>query len=271
MKKGFFLLLLLLLQPIGPEWANAQKIRIVLTGSSTIAPLSAEIGRLFEKQHPGVLVDVQTGGSFRGVADVRRGLSDIGMVSRALKKDETDLYAFPIALDGVTLIVHKNNPVHTLSNAEIVDIYRGRIRNWKTLGGHDAPMTVVNKSEGHSTLALFTDYFKIKNQDIRADVVIGDNAQGIKTVASNPDAVGYVSIGAAEYSVAQGIPIKLLAVAGILPSTENVQKGLFPILRPLNLVTLTEPSGWILTFIQFARSAEAQLIVEEQYFVPIAN
>ena len=55
-------------------------------------------------------------------------------------------------------------------------------------------MTVVNKAEGRSTLELFLDYFKLKSPDVQADVVIGDNEQGIKTVAGNPNAIGYVSI-----------------------------------------------------------------------------
>src|SRR4051812_26938825 len=65
-----------------------EKQKIVLTGASTIAPLAIEIGKRFEALHHGVRVDVQTGGSSRGVNDVRQGLNDIGMVSRPLKDDE---------------------------------------------------------------------------------------------------------------------------------------------------------------------------------------
>ena len=70
----------------------------------------------------------------------------------------------------------------------------------ESLGGHDAPITVVNKAEGRSTLELFTNYFKLMNSDIKAHVVIGDNEQGIKTVAGNPNSIGYVSIGTAEFA-----------------------------------------------------------------------
>src|SRR5262245_3820261 len=92
--------------------------KLVLTGSSTIAPLAAEIGKRFEAAHPGVRIDVQTGGSSRGIADARQGLADIGMASRALKKDESDLLAFTIALDGVCLIVHQDNPVEKLADQQ---------------------------------------------------------------------------------------------------------------------------------------------------------
>src|SRR5262249_189975 len=175
----------------------------------------AEMDKGVEAQHTGVRVDVQTGGSSRGVADARQGLNDIGMVSRALNDDERDLQAFSIANDGVTIILHKTNPVQALTSQQIVDIYTGKVTNWKEVGGKDTPSTVVNKAEGRSTLELFLHYFKLKNSAIKASVVIGDNEQGIKTVAGNPNAIGYVSIGTAEYDLARGEPIKLLDIGGV--------------------------------------------------------
>lgn len=120
--------------------------KLVLTGASTIAPLAAEIGKSFEAVHPGVRVDVQSGGSSRGVTDARKGLANIGMVSRALKDDEKDLKAFSIARDGVGITLHKDNPVNNLSDAQVVDIYTGKVNNWKQVGGKDAPITVINKA-----------------------------------------------------------------------------------------------------------------------------
>ncbi len=244
--------------------------RLVLTGSSTVAPLAAEIGKRFEALHPGVRVDVQSGGSARGIADARSGLAHIGMVSRALKADEGDLQSFTIARDGIGIIVHRANPLAALTAAQIVAIYTGRIRNWKEAGGPDAPITVVNKAEGRSTLELFLEKFKLKSPEVKAQVVIGDNAQGIKTVAGNPNAIGYVSIGAAEYEANHGVPIKLLPLDGVPASVENVGNGAFPLARPLNLVTRTEPAGQAKAFIDFARSREVHDLIEAQYFVPVA-
>src|SRR5690554_2512410 len=83
--------------------------RLTLTGSSTVAPLVTEIAKRFEQRHPGVRIDVQTGGTGKGIADVRRGVADIAMASRPLASDEADLTAHRIAADGVGLIVHKSN------------------------------------------------------------------------------------------------------------------------------------------------------------------
>lgn len=250
---------------------NKLQGKLVLTGSSTFAPLAAEIGKRFESAHPDVRVDVQTGGSSRGIADARTGVANIGMASRSLKDEEKDLQGFSIARDGIGIILHKDNPVKSLSNQQAIDIYTGKINNWQQVNGSNAPITVVNKAEGRSTLELFLGYFKLKNSDIKASVVIGDNQQGIKTVAGNPNAIGYVSIGTAEFSINNGVPIKLLPLNGIAATTENVQNGTFPLSRPLNLVTKTQPQGLDKAFIEFAQSPQVHDIVKKQDFVPISK
>ncbi|HMV12981.1 MAG TPA: phosphate ABC transporter substrate-binding protein [Nitrosomonas sp.] len=253
----------------GLTCANAASERLVLTGSSTVAPLVGEMARRFETMNPGVRIDVQTGGTSRGINDTRNGTADIGMVSRALKPDETDLHAFTIALDGISIILHANNRVTTLNKQQIVDIYTGKITNWKSVGGADARITVVNKAEGRSTLELFLHYLELKNSQIKPHAIIGDNPQGIKTVAGNPNAIGYVSIGAAEYEAERGVPIKLLPLDGVDASIANVRNGTFPLSRPLNLITSREPQGLARRFIEFVRSLQAHDLVEALYFVPV--
>ena len=254
---------------IGTASAAGQKL--VLTGSSTIAPLALEIGKRFEKLNPGVRIDVQSGGSTRGVNDARAGLADIGMASRALKPEESDLMAHRIAMDGIGIILHQKNPVQSLSDKQIKAIYTGSITNWRQLGGEDRRITVVNKAEGRSTLELFLHHFQLKNPEIRAHVVIGDNQQGIKTVAGNIGAIGYVSIGTAEYEEAHGTPIRLLPMAGVPATVANVRDGRFPLSRPLNLVSKGIPAGLAKQFIQFAQSAAVDDLVTAQYFVPLAH
>lgn len=253
---------------VGPE-KEVLSGRLTLTGASTIAPLAAEIGKRLEETNPDLRVDVQTGGSSRGIADIRGGLSDIGLVSRNLKDDEKDLKAFVIARDGVSVILHADNPVKELTDQQIVEIYLGKITNWKDVGGNDAPVTVVNKAEGRSTLDLFTSFFKVKNSDIKASVVIGDNQQGIKTVAGNPNSIGYVSIGTAEFEAGEGTPIKLLPLAGVEATVENVRNETFPLARPLNLIVKNEPAGTVAAFIKFAQSNDVSDLVTEQFFVPL--
>ncbi len=248
---------------------NDDTRKLVLTGSSTVAPLAAELAKRFEALHPGVRIDVQTGGSSRGIADARSGVADIGMASRSLKPEESDLFGTAIARDGIAIILHKTNPVEMLSDDQVVQIFKGTIKNWKDVGGLEAPISVINKAEGRSTLELFLKYYRLKSREVKASVIIGDNEQGIKTLVGNPNAIGYVSIGAAEFNVDAGTPIKILPTKGVEASSENVANGLFPLSRPLTLVTKEPPEGLAKEFIDFALSSDVHNLIKQLHFVPI--
>ena len=276
MKKiALFIVLLLTLSAsweyLSKNSAQTKSRKLVLTGSSTVAPLAAEIAKRFESLHPGVRIDVQTGGSSRGVNDVRAQLSDIGMASRSLKPSESELLNFTIALDGISIILNKANPLTSLDKQQIIDIYKGKIVNWQQLGGNDASIVVVNKAAGRSTLELFLHYFGLQNTEVKAHVIIGDNQQGIKTVAGNPNAIGYVSVGSAEYEAGHQVAIKLLPLDGVMASVENIRNRTFPLSRPLNLITREPPTGTIKEFIDFAGSDQVSDLVDAQYFVPVAH
>lgn len=249
--------------------AHGADNKLVLTGASTIAPLAMELGKRFEQLHPGVRVDVQSGGSSRGLHDARSGAADIGMVSRGLTPAEKEMTGAIIAYDGVAVILHRDNPVAALSDQQIKAIYTGALTNWKQVGGKDAPINVVNKAEGRSTLALFLDHFALKNSQIKAHVIIGDNPQGIKTVIGNPHAIAYVSIGSAEYEVRHRAPLRLMPMNGVAASSESVRSAAFPLTRPLQLVTKQAPSGLARQFIAFAQSDKADDLVRAQSFVPL--
>ncbi|MEZ6095279.1 MAG: phosphate ABC transporter substrate-binding protein [Pirellulaceae bacterium] len=244
--------------------------RLTLTGSSTVAPLATEIAKRFEKLHPGVRIDVQTGGSGKGVADARMGVADIGMASRALKPDEGDLVSHQIAADGVGLIVHQSNPIRELSTDQIIAIYQDRVNNWKEVGGEDREILVVHKAEGRATLEVFLQHFDIENPTVKADVIVGDNEHGVKTVSGAEGSIGYVSIGTAEADIEAGVPIRLLPLGGIDASTANVASGAFPMSRPLNLITTDSPSPLATEFIRYCQSSDVHDLVKSQYFVPVA-
>lgn len=261
--------ILFTLLAFNPTSATATQGKLVITGSSTMAPVVAEIGKRFESEHPGTRVDVQTGGSSRGIADAMNGLADIGMVSRALKPQERHLHKSVIAHDGITIILHRDNPIHALTEKQTKAIYTGAITNWKAIRGVDAPITVINKAEGRSTLELFLQHFQLSNRAIRAHVIIGDNEQGIKTVAGNPHAIAYVSIGTALYDAIHGIPIQLLPLNEVPATLETVQDGTFPLSRPLTLVSPKPTTELVQTFMKFSRSSAVHDLILQQYFVPL--
>lgn len=243
---------------------------MMATGSSTIAPVVADAAKRYEESHPGVRIEVQTGGSSRGIADTIGGVAELGLVSRVLKDEEKEkLTAHLLAADGVCVVLHKDNPVKQLDKQQLIDIYTKKITNWKDLGGNDATIVVANKAEGRSTLEIFVHYLGLDNADIQADVVVGENLHVINSVVSNPNTVGYVSIGTASAEEKAGTPIKLVVTDGKTPTMEAVRDGSFPITRPLNVVTDAETSPAAQAFLDYLMSTEINDIVEKHYFVPV--
>lgn len=242
--------------------------KLTLTGSSTVAPLASEIAKRFEAQHPGVRIDVQTGGSSRGIADAHSGLADLGMSSRALKDAEKPgVQTFVLAQDGVAFVVHSGNPVASLSNDQILAVFTGRITNWSQLGGPDAPITAINRAEGRSELELVTKFFGVKPSDIKPTLVAGENQECVKLVAGNPHAITYLSVGTAEYEALRGTPLKLLPFDGVPASTVTVGDGSFPLARPLVLIAKRGASGLARAFVDYATSPAVDDLIAEQSFV----
>lgn len=242
--------------------------RLVITGSSTIGPLMREIGGRFRVLHPGVVIEVETGGSNRGIKDVTQGKADIGMASRALTKEESGLYSFAIGRDGVCLIVHKSNPVDKLTNRQVADIYTGKITNWNKVGGRDAPVAVMNPRRGYSSVEQFTHFFGIEYADIKAQMVLGDNLERVKAVGENPNGIAYLSIGTAQRQAQIGAPIKLLPVEGVAATQRNIRSGNFPISRPLLLLTKQPPTGILKEFINYSLSSSVTDLITQHDFVP---
>ncbi|RYD35465.1 MAG: phosphate ABC transporter substrate-binding protein [Verrucomicrobiaceae bacterium] len=243
---------------------------VVLTGSSTIAPVISDVAKRYEAANPGVRIEVQSGGSSRGIADALSGTADLGMASRALSADEAaKLTAHQIAADGVCVVVHRDNPVSELSREQLIRIYTKTATNWKDFGGSDATIVVANKAEGRSTLEVFLHYLGLDNADVKADVVVGENLHVINSVVANPNTIGYVSIGTAASESKGGTPIKLVSTGGVAATTENVANGTFPITRPLNIVEDARTSPAAKAFLAHLTSPAINDIIQKHFFVPV--
>ena len=249
--------------------ALAEDLR--LSGSSTVAPVMLEIGKSYEDAAEGTRVFVETGGSGKGIADLRKGLTDIGMISRPLLDDEDDLIAHTIAKDGIAVLVGADNEVASLTPDQVRAIFTGEVDNWSEVGGADRQIVVVSKGEGSATSEVLNEFLGLTPDQIRGDLVAAENAQMIKTVAASPGSVGYVSIGAALVDMELGVPIRLIGLGDVEPTAENVANGSYKATRPLSLVTLKDPEGAAGELIAFSRSPEVASIITGLTYVPTAQ
>jgi phosphate transport system substrate-binding protein len=249
-------------------WGGGSE-RYLINGSSTVAPILAEAAVKIEEENSRLKIDVQTGGSTRGILDTRDGRNSAGMASRDLSSDEADgLDVRPIAYDGIAIIVHADNPTDNLSSDQVRQLFTKEMATWDALDEHSGDVHVVNKAEGRATLEVFLEYFELENRQIQADAVVGDNAQGVRLIAGDPQGIGYVSIGEALSAQERGVPIKLLSQDGVLPTPETVADGSYPVRRTLHLLFRGEVDGTGNKILTFLGSAQGQEIIRGLGFVP---
>lgn len=247
----------------GPE-------RFLLTGSSTVAPILTQVAEELHAADPALVIDVEMGGSSRGIADARAGRCDIGMASRELSAEESaGLVTERLAYDGIALIVNAANPLAAVTREQVIAIYRGELADWAQLGLAAGEITVVNKAGGRATLDVFLEHFGLKSSEIRADAVIGDNAQGVRLVAGDPLAIAYVSIGEALSAVGRGEAIRLLALDGVAPSKQTVADGSYPLRRTLYLLFPGEPDETGRRILAHLAGERGRAIMTGLGFVPV--
>ena len=218
---------------------------------------------------------MQTGGSSRGIRDASTGAADIGMSSRDLKPEESELLnESVIAWDGVAFVVHGDNKVDALSDDQLRQIYTGKVMNWSQVGGADERIVVSSRAEGRSELDLVSKYLGVDIEEIKADIIDGETQQSLKSVVSNRKAITYTSAGAAQDAVDRGASLKLLPLQGVDASTESIQSGKFPLARPLIMMVAKnkkEKNKLIDAFLEFASSEKVADAAVGLGYVPSAN
>lgn len=272
MRRAFLLCILFAATPLSAlaQAASGTPLagKLLITGSSTMAPMIQELARRFCAQHPGVAIVVEGGGSGRAVSDALNGKADIGMAARELTPKERALFAIPMARDGVVFVVHKDNRVGALTRAQAIEVFTGKIANWRALGGHDARIEAVTRAPDRAALGTISNYLGVASTAIKAAHVIGDKDDVVRLITANRNVIAFISIGAVHDAKQQGLPLKPLVLDGLPPGVGSIRDGTWPLARPLNLLTRRVPTGAAKAFIEFALSPAAREVILEHDFVP---
>ena len=237
-----------------------------IAGGTAHIPVMQEAAKRIISFNPKIRISIGGGGSGLGIRQVGEGLIDIGNAGRRPTDQEIDKYGLQLfrwAVDGVAAVVHPNNPVRELSSKQLRGIFSGRITNWKEVGGPDHAITLYTRDEASGTRKVFWKKALAKEPiTASANVVVSNGAMKTAT-ANDPFAIGYVSVGYLDDSVA---PITL---DGVLPSLENVRTGKYPVARGLYSLTRGEPKGLARLFLDFLFSPTGQQIIADKGFIPV--
>lgn len=248
--------------------ATASAVTITLSGSTSVAPLATKLAKAFVKQ-PGnkgkVKFVILQGGSDIGITDVSRGRVTLGMSSRDPKPADPGGIVFnKIARDAVCVVTNRSNPIASLSQQQIQDIFSGRIRSWSQVPGASAsgPIDLVVRTAASGTQDAFQNIFMGQTLRVAGSATTkSSNGLQAQTIKSDPNAIGYAS-----FHFAAGL--HSVPYLGVPCTLRNAKSGQYAGSRNFYLVSRGAASGKAKEFIAFARSSKAQALVASNW-VPL--
>ncbi len=184
----------LALAPIVSSCKRVTRESILIAGSTTMQRYLKPIVEAFIKDNPNVTVVSEAGGAAAGVMALKRGSIDVATMTRDVKpaEDDLELRNYLVARDGIALLIHPQNPVKDLTVAQLSGIYQGLTTSWKTVGGDDAPITLLTRDQESNTQRSLRDLV-VGGDQLLAGKLMKTSADLIKEVASDPHALGFVS------------------------------------------------------------------------------
>lgn len=251
---------------------------ITVKGSDTLVTLAQKWAEVYMGKNPATKIQVTGGGSGTGFAALQNRSTDLCNASRKIKSTEIEacIKAFgkrppeyAVALDGLSVYVNAENGISQLSLEELGGIFTGRIRNWKEVGGADAPITVYSRENSSGTYEFFKEHV-LKGKDFAASAqTMPGTAAVLQAVTKDKGGIGY---GGAAYG--QGAKhLKVSKEKGgeaIEPTEETVVKGTYPIWRYLYVYLNPElEKGETGAYVTWMRGDEGQKLVAEIGYYPL--
>jgi phosphate transport system substrate-binding protein len=245
---------------------TGQKGTLKIAGGTAHIPVMKDAAQAVMEMNPEIKITIAGGGSGVGIKQVGEGIIDIGNAGREATTAELETFGLTMirwAIDGVAVAVNPKNPVHALTSEQLRDIFAGRVTTWKDVGGEDRQINLYTRDEASGTREVFwTKAIKKEVIDTKANVVVSNGA--MKTaIANDPYAIGYVSVGHIDETVA---PVTL---DGITPSLETVKNGDYKVARGLFSLTKGDPQGLAKLFLEYLLSPSGQDIVVEKGFISV--
>lgn len=233
----------------------------------------------YMKSNPGVVMQVNGGGSGTGIAALINGTVDLAQSSRPMKDAEKQdvenrrkaaLNETPVALDALAVFVNAANPVKSLTLDQLARVYTGRVTNWNQIGGASAPIVLYGRENSSGTYEYFKEHVLAKADFAPRTQTLQGTAAVINAVARDRNGIGYGGIAYAQGVEAVGIKADANAVA-VAPNEANVANGTYPISRNLYFYWVASASPELQKFVQWATSPEGQKLVENVGYYPLSD
>lgn len=235
--------------------------QINIAGSTSVQPVAESLAEDFSKKNPNFNINVQGGGSGMGIRAVKDGIADIGTSSKELSPEEKEgINVHVLGYEGIVIVVSNENSVDELNSQQIQDIFSGKIKNWKEVGGKDKPIHIITREDGSGTRDAF-ESLVMGDAEILPSAVVQSSTESVKqSVSTDSGAIGYVSLSHMSDDV------KGLKVNGIDPTEEEISNGNYKLQRPF-LFLYNDKNDDVIQFIKWLDSPEAKKILRDQKIV----
>ena len=252
--------------------ASAQRIK----GSDTVLPVAQQTAERFMNQHPDTRVTVTGGGTGVGISALLDNTTDIAMASRPIKFSEKmkiksageDVAEIVVAYDALAVVAHPSNPVKQLTRQQLEDIFRGKITNWKQVGGDDRKIVVYSRETSSGTYEFFKESV-LKNKNYMASS-LSMPATGaiIQSVSQTKGAIGYVGLAYVSPRV-KTLSVSYDGKHYAAPTVESATNKTYPIVRPLYYYYNVKKKAEIDPLIQYILSPDGQDIIKKSGYIPV--
>ena len=242
------------------EAAADLKGSISLAGSTSMEKLCEAMSESFMEKYPDINVTAEYTGSGAGIESLEAGSVDIGNSSRNLKDSELEGGAVEniVAIDGIAVIVDKDNTVTDLTSEDLGKIYKGEVTNWSELGGNDEAIVVIGRENGSGTRSAFEELLGLEDACKYAQEL--DSTGGVLAkVASTPGAIGYVSLDVVDDTV------QAVSLDGAEASEESILAGNYLLSRPFVMATMgeiSEQNELVKTWFDYIASEDGQAVIK---------
>jgi phosphate transport system substrate-binding protein len=274
-RASFLLLVALALAGVLGCAPSQSRRAITIKGSDTMVILTQRWAETYMAAHPGTVIQVTGGGSGTGIAALINGTTDICDASRPMKDSEKQQvqqrYGSPpveivVAKDGLSLYVNEANPVHEIAMAQLKDVYTGKAKDWKAVGGQAGPITLYGRENSSGTYEFFKEHVLGGDDFAASTQTLPGTAAVVNAVAKDKNGIGY---GGAAY--AKGVRDLAVSSGGpaTLPTQDNVKSGAYPLSRNLYFYLRKPPEGAMADFVAFVQSDSGQAIVSRVGYFPL--
>jgi len=270
MKKTIFTMAVLIATAFGTQ---AQRIK----GSDTMLPLSQKTAEEYMKSNPSSTVTVTGGGSGVGITALLEGTTELAQLSRKIKFDERSklkekgktVKEITAAYDALAVVIHPSNNITKLTREQLEDIFTGKVKNWKEVGGADMVIVPYARETSSGTYEFFKESV-LKNKNYMSGIMsMPATGAIVQSISQTRGAIGYIGLAylnkdtkAINISYDQGKTY-------IAPTIENSKNETYPIVRPLYYYYDTVAENKVKSFIDFILSDKGQKIVSEIGFITV--